>query len=439
MERDSGNDIKFDFSDIVTLVNDGQMDQAISILDSTLEDFKIVGELLNVRALIHQLQNQPDHALATFKAALLVNDSNPEFAKNLFNCYRQSSDIKDFQKSKARYQQLISDPTYLDDIEQSITLEDDILYCIWDLNLNNIASDILNFIVLAEIERREKSLLGLYFIFIPGLAEGFRNISPRDIQLNASEKNWRLRYLSVPYCWLAPSCRGVTIMPSREYSQYFFNKLGNYHHFPTYQSAFAMMDITRSVKAGNDVQLLRAPQYSLDYAQSWLRQRAGNKKVIVVTIRESKVEPQRNADLNAWKQFIDHLEELDYFVVVIPDTETLLDGTSESDNWIQSFAPAAMSIELRAAFYALAYLNVSAACGPTTMQFYMADVPFLIFNPDAPGLSSPDSIKKLTGIDFAGGETLPFLQTHQRFIYGAVDYEILIKEFTRHTRTIESL
>ena len=52
------------------------------------------------------------------------------------------------------------------------------------------------------------------------------------------------------------------------------------------------------------------------------------------------VEPQRNADLNAWKQFIDHLEELDYFVVVIPDTETLLDGTSESDNWIQSFAPA---------------------------------------------------------------------------------------------------
>ena len=200
-----------------------------------------------------------------------------------------------------------------------------------------------------------------------------------------------------------------------------------------------MMDITRSVKAGNNVQLLRAPQYSLDYAQSWLRQRAGNKKVIVVTIRESKVEPQRNADLNAWKQFIDHLEELDYFVVVIPDTETLLDGTSESDNWIQSFAPAAMSIELRAAFYALAYLNISAACGPTTMQFYMADVPFLIFNPDAPGLSSPDRIKKLTGIDFAGGETLPFLQRHQRFIYGAVDYEILVKEFTRQTLTIESL
>ena len=89
MERDSGNDTKFDFSDIVTLVKDGQMDQAISILDSALEDFKIVGELLNVRALIHQLQNQPDHALATFKAALLVNDSNPEFAKNLFNCYLQ--------------------------------------------------------------------------------------------------------------------------------------------------------------------------------------------------------------------------------------------------------------------------------------------------------------------------------------------------------------
>lgn len=439
MERDSGKDTKFDFSDIVTLVNDGQMDQAISILDSTLEDFKIVGELLNVRALIHQLQNQPDHALATFKAALVVNDSNPEFAKNLFNCYRQSSDIKDFQKSKAQYQQLISDPAYLDDIEQSITLEDDILYCIWDLNLNNIASDILNFIVLAEIERREKSLLGLYFIFIPGLAEGFRDISPRDMQLNASEKNWRLRYLSVPYCWLAPSCRGVTIMPSREYSQYFFKKLGSYHHFPTYQSAFAMMDITRSVKAGNDVQLLRAPQYSLDYAQSWLRQRAGNKKVIVVTIRESKVEPQRNADLNAWKQFVDHLEELDYFVVVIPDTETLLDGTSESDNWIQSFAPAAMSIELRAAFYTLAYLNVSAACGPTTMQLYMASVPFLTFNPDAPGLSSPDDIKRLTGIDFAGGENFPFLQRHQKFVYGAVNYEILTKEFTRHALTLESV
>ena len=40
------------------------MDQAVNILDSALEDFKIVGELLNVRALIHQLQNQPDEALA---------------------------------------------------------------------------------------------------------------------------------------------------------------------------------------------------------------------------------------------------------------------------------------------------------------------------------------------------------------------------------------
>lgn len=439
MEHDSSKDIAFDFSDIVTLVNDGKMDQAIDILDSALKNFKVVGELLNVRALIHQLQNQSEDAIATFKAALLVNDNNPEFAKNLFNCYRQSSDLEDFHKSKAQYQQLISDPAYLNDIEQSITLEDDILYCIWDLNVNNIASDILNFIVLAELERREKSLHGLYFIFIPGLAEGFRNSSLRDMQLNASEKNWRLRYLSVPYCWLAPNCRGVTIMPSREYSEYFFNKLDNYHHFPTYQSAFAMMDITRSVKAGNDVQVLRAPQYSLDYAQSWLTQRAGDKKVIVVTIRESKVEPLRNADLNAWKPFIDHLEELDYFVVVIPDTETLLDGTSESDTWNQSFAPAAMSIELRAAFYALAYLNVSAACGPASMQLFMPDVRFLIFSPDAPGLSSPENIKRLTGIDFAGGETFPFLQRHQKFIYGAVDYEILVSEFTRHTLTLESL
>jgi hypothetical protein len=439
MEHDGNNNTKFDFSDIVKLVNDGQIDQAINILDGALEDFKIVGELLNVRALIHQLQNQPDEAIATFKAALLVNDKNPEFAKNLFNCFRHSSEIQSFQKSKVQYQHLIGDPSHLNEIEQSLTLEDNILYCIWDLNLNNIASDILHFIVLSEIERREKNLPGLYFIFIPGLAEGFRNVSHRDMQMNASQKNWRLRYLSMPYCWLAPNCQGVTIMPSREYSQYFFDKLDNYNHFPTYQSSFAMREITRSAKAGNDVQLLRAPQYSLDYAQSWLTQRAGDKKVIAVTIRESKVEPQRNADLNAWKQFINHLEKLDYFVLVIPDTESVLDGTSESDNWIQSFAPAAMSIELRAAFYALAYLNVSAACGPASMQFFMADVPFLTFNPDAPGLSSPDSIKSLMGIDFAGGETIPFLRRHQKFIYGAVDYEILVREFTRHILTLESL
>ena len=105
MEHERSNNAKFDFSDIVKLVNDGHIGQAIDILDSALKDFKIVGELLNVRALIHQLQNQPDEAIATFKAALLVNDKNPEFAKNLFNCYRQSSELKSFQQSKVQYQQ----------------------------------------------------------------------------------------------------------------------------------------------------------------------------------------------------------------------------------------------------------------------------------------------------------------------------------------------
>ena len=43
------------------------------------------------------------------------------------------------------------------------------------------------------------------------------------------------------------------------------------------------------------------------------------------------------------------------------------------------------------------------------------------------------------GIDFAGGETIPFLRSNQKFIYGAVDYEILVGECTRHILTLESL
>jgi hypothetical protein len=300
--------------------------------------------------------------------------------------------------------------------------DSDTFFAVYDLNAGPLTYDFIQFLVLAERFRQAAGNPYLRLIVVPGEHEGFRDFSQRDRFLSTISKEWRLRQVVMRAAHLLPSCLGVTRFRSRDKAAAFLAKVDPEHVFPPgfdsktavcpYQLAFILQFATQ----GRDIRTLAAPPMTTALARRVLRELAGERPVVTISLRQSEFQPPRNSRLDQWLHFATLCESRGLFPLFIPDTEALLSGRAAELGGFTSLPLAALSLPFRAAVYQESWHNMLANSGPYTLCLYNARARFSMFKLLVPGIATA-SAEFHAGQGLTPGMQLPFAGPLQRMVW----------------------
>lgn len=258
----------------------------------------------------------------------------------------------------------------------------DVLYAFYDLEVSNVSFDIIDFLALAELQRRESGCSSLHVVIVPGSDEGFR---PGNSSYDTEHKRWRLRNIVVPACGLIPACQGVTICTSRQEAQALMSSLAK-RVFPKgygarhpIRNSYSFKHVVAAKARGADIPSIQATPEARRHVSDWIQKNADGRKVITVTLREASFRPDRNSDLGAWGAFIRSLDRDVYFAVVVRDIETANQPLPPELNGAKPFSDAIWNVELRAAICELSYLNMFVNTGPGELCIMNRQTRYLLF------------------------------------------------------------
>jgi hypothetical protein len=302
------------------------------------------------------------------------------------------------------------------------TVGSDTFFAVYDLNAGPLTYDFVQFLVLAERFRKAAGKPQLRLIVIPGEHEGFRNFSQRDRFLSTVSKEWRLRQLVMRAAHLLPSCAGVTRFRSRTAAASFLAKVEPDLVFPPgfdgksqvcpYQLAFVLQFASQ----GHDIRSLAAPPVTAALVRRLLRDLAGERPVVTITLRQSEFQAPRNSRLEQWLHFAGACETRGLFPLFIPDTEALLAGRTAELGGFASLPLATLSLPVRAAVYQESWHNMLANGGPYTLCLYNPLARFSMFKLLVPGIHTASAqFHSEQGVP--PGSQLPFAGPLQRLVW----------------------
>lgn len=196
----------------------------------------------------------------------------------------------------------------------------------YDLSKSPPTHDFLNFLVRAELARREANQDTLEINIMPGVREW----SDRDKAWTPQRRVRASRELLPQLAWLMPSVSNVM-----------FAQPGNQ------TVSYEPLGYAPGV-------MLRAPDYARDMADEFLRDKPNP---VSISLRQSSFQPARNASLEDWAQVAAWLSEAGYTPVIIPDIEAATRGGA-------GYAPAAFDVGLRLAIYEKCVTNLMTNFGP---------------------------------------------------------------------------
>jgi hypothetical protein len=244
-------------------------------------------------------------------------------------------------------------------------MQDNFLCAYYDLATSPVTFDIVKFLVLAELERRHQNCDAIHVVFVPGPNNGFRD-DPFTLY-DGHEKNWRLRNLVIPCCWLLPTCRQLTVCASRLEAQC-LERSGN----PIFPADYAVQAPTESydyirvdqAAQQNLIPSLCATSRALAFVQDWLETYAQGRKAVTITLRECVYEQARNSRLQEWGTFATMLNSDEYYPVLIRDTAAAFKRLPDALRGLNVMTDIAWNMELRAGLYEVSYVNLFQNNGP---------------------------------------------------------------------------
>jgi len=99
---------------------------------------------------------------------------------------------------------------------------------------------------------------------------------------------------------------------------------------------------------------------------------------VTVSIRDSDVQVERNSNQAEWAKVCHYLQMMGYRVVVVPDTEALLQG-KPCPVWHDLCPVAAINVDLRMALYELSQFSLFTSGGPFNLGVWDELVNYAVF------------------------------------------------------------
>lgn len=312
-----------------------------------------------------------------------------------------------------------------------------VLHAFFELDVAPPGFNVLNFLVLADIAREELDLDAIHVVFVPGTSDGFRD---SDIEYDAVNKAWRLRQICIAATCLLPSCSGHTLCDSRGHAADLAARAG--HVFPFgygLDKPMGCHDYSRIVEAaaaGHRIDRLRATAQARGYVRDWLRQVAGERRVVTITLRESSYDLHRSSTNANWAALAREMQADGFCPVVVRDTERVFTPDADFDG-LPAFPHAAVNLELRAALYAEAYLNTGINQGPFTLWHFLESVPYLcVYIVDR--MYDDWHAYHIDGSGFTVGADMPFARGCQVTYWGDDHLDDLRREFAAIVARLEA-
>ena len=335
-----------------------------------------------------------------------------------------------------------------DNIRYSGKKQPDVLYAFYDLAVSPATFDIVSFIVLAELERKEIGCSSLHIVIVPGSAEGFRVGDLETYRRTGAQHydtehmRWRLRNVLVPCCWLIPSCQQVTVCTSREEAQSFQASLVKYMfpkgytvRFP--KAHYLLGRIVAAASQGVVLPSIRTSPQARRFVSDWIQLKTAGRKVIAISLRECAYQQDRNSNLEAWGAFARSLNPSIYCPVVIRDTEAAFEPSPSELDGLTVFSEASWNIGLRAALYELSYLNMSVSNGPVVLCLFNRRARCLVFKLLTPSAdATTEQFFRSQG--FEPGSQFKHATPFQRLVWQDDRLEVIQEAFREMCDTIEA-
>lgn len=309
----------------------------------------------------------------------------------------------------------------------------DLLYGFYDLNVARTTYDIIGFLALAEIQRREMNKRALHVVIVN--AENNDYNRQRWGVHDKDEHDWRIRQILVPCLALVPACVGFTVTSSREEARIL---LGNIEAvFPLTYTVdspcieYEFNHLFDAVSKGHDIQVFKASNSARSYVRHFLScHNPDNKPVVAITLRDTHGKPERNSNLQAWIELTKHIRTKGYMPLLVPDSDNAVIGKQSgfAETIVADFV--CFNVELRMALYEICFLNMGVNNGAFHLCALSRDCNYLMFKQIVQQYPH-SSRKSFEDRGFTIGGDFPGATPLQHMIWEDDTAEVLISQFDK--------
>lgn len=290
-----------------------------------------------------------------------------------------------------------------------------VLNAAYDLGVSPPTFDFISFLIEAERHRIKNNFDVIDLTFQPGPMYGFR---ADDLPPDIPTRNGMLDRVCFGIARLLPSVRNIEVLKER--------RPVSGHIFPVDWKE----DVPKShygtmyLKGGELV--LRAT----DFARAWASKMPA--RMATITLRQSTYHPQRNSNLEVWRSVAVWLKASGIWPVFIPEA-----GAEFRDERFTVCPEAAFDVDLRAALYERAVINLGVSNGPMWLLPYL-DARYLIFNINVESCRS-SSVEFLLAHGVAKGDRNAFggcgsvvwePDTEEAILRELAEFDVQLKEKT---------
>jgi hypothetical protein len=261
----------------------------------------------------------------------------------------------------------------------------------YDLAFAPASWDFLNWLVLAEMEKRKRGVTApLRVGFKPGPNGGFR-----DDQLPWNPKQ-RQHFLD------------TVMRPALE----MFGAIEDPAAADGNTNEYLFRGICAASREGEEVPRFEPPMAECQFIDAEF-EALGISRPVVITLREAAHWSHRNSNCEAWFAFAEKLKTQGIPVIFVRDTEKADEPLSA--NFMVEKA-ASTSVFVRAALYSRARCNLFVANGPAALCLF-GTAPFLMFKPLIEGwcAGTPEWWETRVGVN--EGEQFPWSAPNQRIVW----------------------
>lgn len=306
------------------------------------------------------------------------------------------------------------------------------LYCFYDLAVSPSSYDFFAYMQLAELHRKRYNLPNLFFVFVPGPKDGFRDDAREK---PTAQRYTMMRNVVIPSCWLLPSCKGIAWLQHEDEANLFFEKAKG-HVFPRgYSPQTSVGDylwngiVAAYLRKETFTTLREPPEYQR--MVSTLFPDDGVRKLITVTIREAPYNTARNTNFQAWLLFLKTLDTSKYRIVIIPDTNNLSNDVFEGFEYCKI---ASINVLFRTAIYRKAYLNMFHNNGPVYAAYFSSSSLLSIQKVDIDEASKVDWFRHIIGIDPDELHQHAMWKKNQRLVWQPDTVDVLEEAFNAYEK-----
>lgn len=317
--------------------------------------------------------------------------------------------------------------------------DEDVLYCIYDLDICDITFSAAINLVDFEMETRKRNKKGFIFVVVPSSLDTFLNWKEYDSVIDKNSKLWRFQNIVLPLTFLSPYCLGVNVLPRRTdvikiaKSHYVYPRL--YDGINLRKADLKDLLYRKWDKPGL-FEGLKANAQGLKYVKDWLHSKGLHSSVVTITLRDSPFDAGRNSDNKAWSEFTRYLFANGYDPVIIPDTDNAFSEKLIFGD-VPFFKECAWNMGLRMALYETAYLNFFVANGCIVLALFNPACSYIAMDqlPRNSLMSSEEEYKKMfESYGHTLGDSYKFASPRQRLCFKPDTYENIRTEFERFVK-----